>query len=328
MATYKAEFLSHYWEGRLRPRSAYAFGLVPWWARAAGLAPRLANFFTQTPGLASLARAAAGMAPERKIPAFAPRTFRNWFESRVPRPEFRSPVLLFPDTFTNFFQPDIAHAAVEVLEAAGFRVTIPERVLCCGRPLYDYGMLGLARKTLKRVLAALREEIRNGIPVVVLEPSCAAVFKDELPALFPDDEDARRLSEQTHVLAELLRRKAPGFRPPPLARAAILQGHCHQKALFTMADEEEILEQMGITLESLDSGCCGMAGSFGFERGDHYDVSIKCGERVLLPRIRQAPGDTLIVADGFSCREQIRQGTGREALHLAEVLLLAMREGC
>ena len=329
MATYKAEFLSHYWEGRLRPRSAYAFGLVPWWARAAGLAPRLANFFTQTPGFASLARSAAGMAPERKIPAFAPRTFRKWFESRVPSSAHRAPhttnrVLLFPDTFNNFFRPETARAGVEVLEAAGFDVAIPRTVLCCGRPLYDYGMLGLARKTLQRVLAALREEIRNGVPVVVLEPSCAAVFKDELPALFPDDEGARLLSEQTHVLAEFLRKKAPGYRPAALDRAAILQGHCHQKALFTMADEEEILRQMGVALDSLDSGCCGMAGSFGFERGDHYDVSIKCGERVLLPRVREAPRDTLIVADGFSCREQIRQGAGREALHLAEVLRMGL----
>jgi len=327
MATYKAEFLSHYWAGRVRPRSAYAFGLIPWWSRLASLAPGIVNFFTQTPGFASLALAAAGMAPQRKIPILAAQTFRAWFESRVPSSESRSPVMLFPDTFNNFFRPETARAGVEVLEAAGFDVAIPRTVLCCGRPLYDYGMLGLARKTLKRVLAALREEIRNGVPVVVLEPSCAAVFKDELPALFPDDEDARRLSEQTHVLAEFLRKKAPGYRPPKLDRAAILQGHCHQKALFTMADEEEILRQMGVALDSLDSGCCGMAGSFGFERGDHYDVSIKCGERVLLPRIREAPSDTLIVADGFSCREQIRQGAGREALHLAEVLRMAMHDG-
>jgi FAD/FMN-containing dehydrogenase/Fe-S oxidoreductase len=328
MATYKAEFLSHYWRGRLRPRSAYAFGLIPWWSRAAALAPGLANFFTQTPGLSSLARAAAGIAPERAIPRFASRTFRDWFlrRGRGRREAAGERVLLFPDTFNNFFRPDTARAAVEALEAAGFRVTIPRSVLCCGRPLYDYGMLGLARRFLKQILEGIREEIRGGVAMVVLEPSCAAVFRDELPALFPDDEDARKLSAQTWLLSELLRRKAPDYRPPPLSRPAILQGHCHQRAIMRMTDEEEILRQMGLQLTTLDSGCCGMAGSFGFERGEHYDVSVRCGERVLLPEVRRASAETLIIADGFSCREQIRQGTGREALHLAEVLQRALQE--
>ncbi|HEX5854032.1 MAG TPA: FAD-linked oxidase C-terminal domain-containing protein, partial [Thermoanaerobaculia bacterium] len=325
MATYKAEFLSHYWSGRLRPRSAYAFGLIPWWARAASHAPGLVNFFTQTPGLSALARAAAGMAPERKIPRFAAQTFRAWFESRVTSPESRPPVLLFPDTFNNFFQPDTARAAVEVLESAGFRVTIPRSVLCCGRPLYDYGMLDLARRFLKRVLHGLRDEIRAGTPIVVLEPSCAAVFRDELAGLFPDDADARRLSEQTCVFPEFLRKKAPGFRPPPLARRAILQGHCHQRAIMTMTDEEELLRQMGIEVAIPEPGCCGMAGAFGFERGEHYDVSMLCAEKALLPEVRRASPETLVIADGFSCREQIRQGTPREALHLAQVLQMATR---
>ena len=261
-----------------------------------------------------------------KIPRFAARTFRAWFESRVPSPGSRSPVLLFPDTFNNFFNPGTARAAVEVLEAAGFRVTIPRSVLCCGRPLYDYGMLDLARRTLRRVLRGLRDEIENGVPVIVLEPSCAAVFRDELTGLFPDDEHARRLSEQTYVLSEFLRTRAPGFRPPPLARRAILQGHCHQRAIMKMTDEEELLRQMGIDVAVPEAGCCGMAGAFGFERGEHYDVSTLCGEKALLPEIRRAPPETLVIADGFSCREQIRQGTAREALHLAQVLQMAMRE--
>jgi FAD/FMN-containing dehydrogenase/Fe-S oxidoreductase len=329
MATYKAEFLSHYWKGRLRPRSAYAFGLLPWWARAASRAPGLVNFFTQTPGLAALARTAAGMAPQRSIPAFAAQTFRASFESRVPGPESRPrpPVLLFPDTFNNFFRPGTAKAAVEVLETAGFRVTIPRSVLCCGRPLYDYGMLHLARRTLGRVLRVLRDEIRAATPIVVLEPSCAAVFRDELPALFPDDEDARRLSKQTHVLSEFLRNIAPGFRPPPLERRAILQAHCHQRAIMKMTDEEELLRQMGIEVTTPEAGCCGMAGAFGFERGEHYDVSMSCAEKALLPEIRRAPPETLLIADGFSCREQILQSTGRESLHLAEVLQLAAHNG-
>ncbi|HJW14391.1 MAG TPA: FAD-binding and (Fe-S)-binding domain-containing protein, partial [Thermoanaerobaculia bacterium] len=328
MATYKAEFLSHYWKGKLRPRSAYAFGLVPWWARAAALAPRVGNFLTQTPGFASLARAAAGIAPRRQIPLFSNQTFRAWFESRgpsLPSPESRPSVLLFPDTFNNFFRPGSAQAAVDVLEAAGFRVTIPRSVLCCGRPLYDYGMLDLARRFLKGLLDGLRGEIRGGTPIVVLEPSCAAVFRDELPGLLPGDEDARRLSENTCVLAEFLRRYAPQFRPPALSRQAILQGHCHQRAIMKMTDEEDLLRRIGLEIAPLDPGCCGMAGAFGFER-KHYDVSIRCGERALLPAVRRASPETLVIADGFSCREQIRQATGREALHLAEVLRMALDE--
>jgi Fe-S oxidoreductase len=323
MATYKAEFLSHYWARRLRPRSAYAFGLIPWWSRIAASAPGLANFFTQTPGLAALARAAAGMAPRRKIPAFASQTFRAWFESRVPSPGSRTRVLLFPDTFNNSFRPGTARAAVEVLEAAGFRVTIPRSVLCCGRPLYDYGMLGLARRFLSRVLEGLREEIRAGVPVGVLEPSCAAVFKDELPALFPDDEDATRLSEQTFLFSELLLKRSPAFPPSEVPRKAIVQGHCHQRAVFGMAAEEALLKKLGVDFQVLDSGCCGMAGSFGFEK-EHYEISAKIGERALLPAARGAGADTLIIADGFSCREQIRQLAGREALHTAEVALMGL----
>ena len=216
---------------------------------------------------------------------------------------------------------------MEVLEAAGLRVTIPRSVLCCGRPLYDYGMLDLARRTLRQILHVLRDEIESGVPVIVLEPSCAAVFRDELIALFPDDENARRLSAQTYVLAEFLRKKAPEFRTPALARRAILQGHCHQRAIMKMSDEEEILRRMGLEVTTPEPGCCGMAGAFGFERGEHYDVSMRCAERALLPEVRRASLETLVIADGFSCREQIRQGTAREALHLAEVLRMAMRDG-
>jgi Fe-S oxidoreductase len=264
------------------------------------------------------------MAPERKIPAFARRTFRSWWRRRRSGvPPAASPVLLFADTFNKFFQPGTARAAVEVLEAAGFRVTVPGPVLCCGRPFYDYGMLGLARHALEKILTALKEEIRAGIPMVVLEPSCAAVFRDELPALFPVDEDARRLSAQTHVLSELLRRKAPGYRPPLLSRRAIVQAHCHQQAILRTADEEELLHQMGLEVTMLDSGCCGMAGAFGFEK-EHYDISVAVGERALLPAVRRADADTLIVADGFSCREQIRGLAGRSALHLADVIGLGL----
>jgi len=324
MATYKAEFLSHYWKGRVRPRSARAFGLVHRWARFASRAPGLVNALTRTPVLAAFAKAAAGMAPERAIPAFARQTFRSWFLRREVVNPGAPPVLLFADTFNNFFHPETARAGVEVLEAAGFRVTVPRSDLCCGRPLYDFGMLDLARGTLRGVLDGLRGEIRGGVPVIVLEPSCAAVFRDELLGLLPDDADAKSLSGQTFVLAEFLRNKAPGFRPPRVASRAILQGHCHQRAIMTMTDEEELLRRMGVEFETPEPGCCGMAGSFGFESGAHYDVSMKCAERALLPEVRRAPADTLIIADGFSCREQIRQGAGRAAMHLAEVLRSAL----
>ncbi len=185
-------------------------------------------------------------------------------------------------------------------------------------------MLAQAKRFLRNALAGLRDEIRAGIPMVVLEPSCAAVFRDELVNLFPDDGDAGKLSRQTYVLSEFLREKAPRFDPPPLPRRAILQGHCHQRAIMKMTDEEELLRRMGVEVAVPEPGCCGMAGSFGFERGEHYDLSIACGERALLPEIRRAPPETLIIADGFSCREQVRQGTGREAAHLAEVLRMAM----
>jgi Fe-S oxidoreductase len=271
------------------------------------------------------ARAVVGIAPQRRIPAFAPRSFKAWFRRRSQRNEGRPPVVLWPDTFNNHFRPETAAAAVEVLEAAGYRVVVPRQWLCCGRPLYDYGMLDLARRLLRRNLEALRSTIAAGVPVVVLEPSCAAVFRDELLNLFPRDEDARRLSQQTYLLSEFLQRA--GYRPPRLQQKAIVQGHCHHRAIMTMDAEEAMLEQLGLDFEILDSGCCGMAGAFGFEKGDRYQMSIKAAERALLPAVRGAARDTLIVADGFSCREQIAQTSDRRALHLAQVIHMAMREG-
>jgi Fe-S oxidoreductase len=235
-------------------------------------------------------------------------------------------VLLWPDTFNDHFHPDTARAAVEVLEAAGYRVVVPEAWLCCGRPLYDYGMLGLAERHLRQILHVLHEPIRSGVPIVVLEPSCAAVFRDELRNLLPRDENAFRLSHQTFLLSEFLEQKAADFQVPRLPRKAIVHGHCHHKAVMGMDAEKGLLERIGLDYTLLDSGCCGMAGAFGFEPGDHYQVSIAAGERVLLPAVRAADRVTLIVANGFSCREQIAQTTGRHAMHLAEVLQLAMRQ--
>jgi FAD/FMN-containing dehydrogenase/Fe-S oxidoreductase len=334
MATYKAEFLSHYYEKRRRPAAAYAMGFVHRWARLASLAPGLANAATHAPILSTVFKQLGGVSGKRDVPRFARRTFVDWFgehrrQNKSPRPTGNSRatrVILWPDTFNNFFHPSVAIAATEVLEAANCDIVVPRQPFCCGRPLYDYGFLRQAKRQLRQILRGLRPHLTAGTPIVVLEPSCLAVFRDELVNLFPGDEDAKRLSRQAVLLSEFLRKRLSGYEPPRLNRDVMLHGHCHHKAIAKLDDEEAILTQMGVRLESLDSGCCGMAGSFGFE-ADHYDVSMQVGELVLLPAVRRAGADTLIVADGFSCREQIRQGTTKRALHLAEVLQLGMDVG-
>jgi len=323
VATYKAEFLSHYYEGRRRPRSALAFGNIATWARLASLAPTLANLATQTPLLRDVAKLAAGMPRQRSIPAFARETFRTWFRRRQRRNLDGAPVLLWPDTFNNYFLPDTSRAAVEVLEAAGFHVVLPQAGLCCGRPLYDWGMLERAKRLLLDILDALSQEIEKGTSLVVLEPSCAAVFRDELINLFPRDARAQALSRQTFLLSEFLQQKAKHFRLPKLQRRALVHGHCHHKSIMKMTDEETVLREMGIDFYAPAPGCCGMAGAFGFEK-DKYAISMAVGELELLPAVRQAATDSLIIADGFSCREQIAQSTGRNALHLAEVINMAL----
>ena len=234
-------------------------------------------------------------------------------------------MLLWADTFNNHFNPETVVAAVEVLEAAGFVVDVPGGSLCCGRPLYDFGMLDTAKRLLRQILDALAHELAAGTPIVVLEPSCAAVFRDELVNLFPDDENALRLKAQTYLLSEFLEQFSPDFQTATMQRHAVVHGHCHHKALMGMHAEEALLRKHVATVETLDSGCCGMAGAFGFQ-ASHYDVSIACGERVLLPAVRDAPKDTVIIADGFSCREQIAQTTDRRALHLAEALQMALHD--
>ncbi len=323
VATYKAEFMSHYYEGRLRPRHAYAFGLIFRWARLAALAPGLVNFATHAQGLRAIAKWIAGIAPEREVPTFAREPFTKWFRRRPSTGSGRR-VVLFPDTFNNYLLPDTARAAVAVLEAAGFEVEVPRERVCCGRPLYDYGMLDTAKAVLRDTIEKLRR-VTPDVPIVVLEPSCAAVFRDEMLELFPLDEEARRLSARVMVLSEFLARHAPEFRPR-LDGSALVHAHCHHKAIMRIEDEKAVLERMGVKATVLDSGCCGMAGAFGFEP-EHYDLSMKVGERVLLPAVRAAGEDTHVVADGFSCREQIRQGTGRRALHLAELIAKAIDRG-
>jgi FAD/FMN-containing dehydrogenase/Fe-S oxidoreductase len=331
LATYKAEFLSHYYEGRVRTLSAYAFGNIDIWARVASLVPGLVNLATHLPISRDLAKLVAGMPRQRTIPKFASQTFREWFKRRTAgQPGAAVPTqnqaILWPDTFNNYFHPHIGQAAVQVLEVAGFHVTIPHATLCCGRPLYDFGMLERAKKLLRRILNSLAHEIDAGVPIVVLEPSCASVFRDELLNLFPNDPRAQRLAQQTFLLSEFLQQKARDFHLPRLPRKALIHGHCHHKSIMKMTDEEAVLERLGIEFYAPAPGCCGMAGLFGFER-DKYDVSIAIGELELLPAVRKAAPDHLIIADGFSCREQIGQCTGREALHLAEVIQLALQGG-
>ncbi len=323
VATYKAEFLSHYYASHRKPSGAYAFGHIDRWARLASIAPGLANLATQLPILRDIAKFAADIPHERSIPAFATQTFRDWFTRRQLKNPSGAPVLLWPDTFNNYFLPNTARAAVEVLESAGFRIVLPKAGLCCGRPLYDWGMLDRAKKLLLSILTSLKSEIDAGIPVVVLEPSCAAVFRDELSNLFPKDDRARRLSQQTFLLSEFLESKARHFQLPKMARKALVHGHCHHKSIMKMTAEESVLRKMEIDFHAPAPGCCGMAGSFGFEK-DKYKISVAIGELELLPAVRNAAPDHLIIANGFSCREQITQCTTRQTLHLAEVIQMAM----
>jgi Fe-S oxidoreductase len=326
MATYKAEFLSRYYKGRLRPSQAYSMGLIMAHARLAQHFPRLANLITRTPVVKDLIKKAAGLTPEREMPPFATQTFKAWFKERGTRNPDAPPVVLFPDTFSNFLRPEPAKAAVEVLEGAGYRVVVPRQPLCCGQPLYDYGMLDAAEFLLRRLVDGLRPYLREGLLLVGIEPSCVAAFRDELPNLFPHDEDAKRLSRNILTLSEFLVREAEDYEPPKLRRKALVHGHCHQKAIMGIDAEGELYDKLGLDFEVLDSGCCGLAGSFGFER-DHYDISMKVGERRLLPIVRDADKYTLIVSDGFSCKTQIEHATDRRALHTAQIVKMAMDYG-
>ncbi len=326
MATYKAEFLHHYFKGKPRPLHMWLFGYMFVWAKVASYIPGVANFFSQAPPFSTLLKKIASIAPQREIPMFADYTFRQWFAKRSPRNVGKERAILWTDTWNEYFHPQTAQAAVEVLEDAGYHVLIPPRQICCGRPLYDYGMLDQAQRQLHAILDELRPLIREGVPLVGLEPSCLSVFKDEMQDMLANDMDASRLAAQTYALETFLNKKAEReehYKPPKLDRDAIVHEHCHKKSVLDPTSETHVFDQMQIEHETLESGCCGMAGAFGFE-DSHYDMSIKCGERVLLPKVRAAKPETIIVADGFSCREQIMQTTKRRALHPAEVMKMAI----
>jgi FAD/FMN-containing dehydrogenase/Fe-S oxidoreductase len=347
MASYKAEFLAHFYKGRLRPRSAYALGFLPLAAAAVTglrLGPLL-NAVTGLRPLRSLLASVAGVA-DREVPRFAERSLQHWWRARRPtRGRARAPgaadgvtgasgagsrgtVMLWPDTFTNRFEPDIGRAAVAVLERAGWEVVLPEKPVCCGLTWVSTGQLDVAKRVMRRTVAQLRQHLRAGGLVVGVEPSCTAALRSDVPGLLGEDQDAQRLAEQTVTFAQLLADHTPGWEPPDVDRDAVVQVHCHQHAELGFDAETDLMERAGIRAEHLDSGCCGLAGNFGYEPG-HLDVSVACAERVMLPRIRETDDEMLVLADGFSCRTQIDQldSGGRHGRHLAQVLADAYGAG-
>jgi Fe-S oxidoreductase/FAD/FMN-containing dehydrogenase len=325
MATWKAEFLAHHYEGHRHPLQHYAFGFLDRWARFASVAPALVNLPLRTVGIRSLVKFAAGVAHQRELPRFAAKSFRKQFlasrgAANGNARDSAQQVLLWPDTWNNYFHPQALQSAAKLLKASGHAVVIPPKHICCGRPLYDFGFLDQARAYLLRVLDELAPQIAQGTPVVMLEPSCASVFRDELLNFFPNDERAQWLAKQTVMLGEHLAQSPNTWQPPEMpGRRIVVHGHCHQKSLLTMKDDMALLRATGADVTLLDSGCCGMAGPFGFER-DKFEVSQTLAERVLLPAVRAAGPQDLIVTNGFSCREQIAQNSPRRAVHLAEVL--------
>jgi Fe-S oxidoreductase len=318
VAALKSEFLAHYYEGRRHPLHHYVFGYMDKWANMASVAPWLANLPMKTPGLNTLIKSAVGIAQQRAIPAFAAANFRDTALRSARPANTGEDVLLWPDTWNNYFHPQALHSAVKILKQAGKQVKIPKRHVCCGRPLYDFGFLEEARRYLKHILRTFAPQIDAGVPVVMLEPSCATVFRDELVNFFPNDERAIRLSRHTMMLGEVL--ASSEFSPPDISgRRIVVHGHCHQKTQMTMKHDRKLLEATGASVELLDSGCCGMAGPYGFEH-DKYEISQTLANRVLVPAVRSAGPQDLIVSNGFSCREAIHQNSSRDALHISQVL--------
>ncbi|MBW8798463.1 MAG: FAD-binding protein [Streptomyces sp.] len=332
MATYKAEFMAHHYAGRLRPAAHYSMGWLPLWAQLAEHAPGLANSALHAPLLGRAGKVLAGVAGERQPPVFAERSFVRWWRAlgtEQPDPADPATVVLWPDTFSNHFHPSVAMSAVRVLEDAGFRVAVPETPVCCGLTWISTGQLTVAKRVLRRSLRALAPYLEAGTPVIGLEPSCTAVFRSDAPELLPDDQDVQRLAGQTRTFAEQLVHHAPaGWQPPFLARQATVQTHCHQHAIMKFDADRELMRRARLDADVLDEGCCGLAGNFGFERG-HHDVSMAVGELGVLPAVRGAAPDSLVLADGFSCRTQMARrpaepsGTARWATTAAAGILAA-----
>ncbi|WP_328450389.1 FAD-binding and (Fe-S)-binding domain-containing protein [Amycolatopsis sp. NBC_00438] len=321
MATYKAEFLHQHYRRRLRPAAHYSMGWLPLWLRASARAPRLANAVGRSPRLSGLLKRLGGIAKERALPEFARKPFTTARADLRRRASGDRKVVLWPDSFNNYLTPSVLDAAHEVLTAAGYDVVLPDRGVCCGLTWVSTGQLDVARRVLRRTLDVLAPYLDAGYEVAGLEPSCTALFRGDLPALLPDDPRASLLASRTATFAELLERA-----PIPFAALdvdAITQVHCHQHAVLGFTADESAMAAAGVRNTTLDSGCCGLAGNFGFERG-HYDVSKAVAEDRMLPAIRAASEDTVVVSDGFSCRTQIAQESGRQAVHLAELLRRAL----
>ncbi|NEB51315.1 FAD-binding oxidoreductase, partial [Streptomyces griseus] len=327
MATYKAEFLHHHYRGRLRPAAHYAMGRLPRWLRLAAPFARPLNALARLRPLAAVAKRLAGIAPERAIPVLATQTYSRWLRRRRGRGtrilSSDRVVALWADTFTEHLSPQVGRAAVRVLEeATGRTVLPPPRGLCCGLTYVSTGQLDAARRVMRRTLDRL--DLFPGQPLVVLEPSCAATLRTDLPELLPDDPRAAELASAVRTFAQYLEEYAPGWTPPRLDRPAAGQTHCHQHAVLGDAAERRLRERLGLTGE-LSGGCCGLAGNFGFEKG-HWEVSVACAEERLLPAVRDAEPGTELLADGFSCRTQLDQLAGRRARHLAEVVAEAVEQ--
>lgn len=322
MASYKAEVLHQSYKGRIRPASHYSLGWLPRWASLASVAPRLVNALVSLPGLGKLGLRVAGVDQRRKIPAFAPQTFHKWFESRQvpgagPKFEARPQVLLWADSFTNNFSPEVGKAAVRVLEDAGYEVRIPEKPVCCGLTWISTGQLDSARKILRSSVETLKEYAEQGIPIVGLEPSCTGVLRSDSIELL-GRAVAGPVAGATHTLAELLA-KTPGYEAPSLEGTTIVaQPHCHHHAVMGWSPDAALLEGAGASLQKL-GGCCGLAGNFGVERG-HYEVSVAVAEQQLLPAVRAAAPDAVVLADGYSCRTQLEDLIERKGIHLAQLL--------
>ena len=316
MASYKAEFLAHHYERRSRPMRAHLIGHIDWWAPLASTWPRLVNALAAAEPIARSGQRLLGIAPERRLPRFAPETFQAWMRRHAPRSEGR-PIVLWSDTFTNFFHPQVGRAAVGVLEALGYHVIVPPQT-CCGRPLYDFGLLESAREHLDDVWATLARTPAEA-PIVLLEPSCFAVFSDEAQRLSTNRRAARAAADRAVLFDSVVGEHFGREALPSFGGDALVQVHCHQQALVGIEPTARALAAAHVRGNVLDAGCCGMAGGFGYER-THYRVSVDVGERVLLPAVRAASPDTAIIANGFSCREQIRQLTGRHAHHFAELV--------
>ncbi len=323
MATYKAEATYQRYRRRLRPRSHYTIGWLPRWSKLAKRMPRLANAATGLPLMRRPALWLAGVDGRRSVPRFAEHTARQQIpaQTSVQSPDRRShgqPVLVFVDSFTEHFAPEVAQAVVAVLERAGYAPQLTGEEVCCGLTWISTGQLDAARRRLQRTVAALEPVVAQGIPVVGIEPSCTAALRHDAVDML-GTEAARRVAGGVRTLAELLLR-TPGWRPPDLSGVEVVaQPHCHHHAVMGWATDRTLLERAGARVTEL-GGCCGLAGNFGVEIG-HYEVSVAVAEQQLLPALDEHPA-AVYLADGFSCRTQAADLRGRPGTHLAQLLSL------